>query len=50
MDLTILLAQLVSIFRAKLWKVVVMCEIVMFFDFRVFLKMFIFEGATFYLP
>ena len=36
MGLTILVAQAVFIFRAKLWKVVVKCEIVMFFNFWVF--------------
>ena len=49
MDLTILVTQPVSIFRPKLWNVVVKCEIVMFFNFWVFLKMHIFEVATFCL-
>ena len=35
-----------SIFRAKLWKVVGKYEIAMFFNFGVFLKMYIFEVAT----
>ena len=30
MDLTILVAQPVSIFRANLWKIVMKCEIVVF--------------------
>ena len=46
MGLTILVAQPVSISRAKLWKVVVKCEIVIFFNFWAFLKMYIFEVAT----
>ena len=33
MDLTIFVAQPVSISRAKLWKIVVKCEIVMFLTF-----------------
>ena len=49
MSLTILVAQPVSIFRTKLEKVVVKYEIVMFFNLWIFLKMYIFEVATFYL-
>ena len=49
MDLTILVAQPVSISRANLWKIVVKCEIFMFFNFWVFPKMFFFEVALFYL-
>ena len=49
MDLTILVAQPVSIFREKLWKVVVKCEIVKFFNAWVFLKLYIFEVATYHL-
>ena len=44
MGLTILVAQPVSISRAKLWKIVVKCEIVMFFNLWVFLKEYIFGG------
>ena len=46
MGLTILVALPVSIFRAKLWKIVVKYGIVMFFNFWVFLKMSIVEVAT----
>ena len=46
MGLTLPAAQLVSLSRAKFWKVVVKCEIVMFFNFWVFLTMFIFEVVT----
>ena len=49
MGLIILVALPVSIFRAKLWKIVVKYGIVMFFNFWVFLKMSIVEVATFYL-
>ena len=46
MGLIIRVAQSVSIFRAKLWKTVVEHEIVIFW---IFVKMYIFEIATFYL-
>ena len=49
MGSTILVAQPISIFKAKLWKAAVKCEIAIFFNFWVFLKMYIFEAATFYL-
>ena len=49
MGLTILAAQPVSIFRAEFWQIVVKYEFVMFFNFYVVLKMYIFEVATFYL-
>ena len=45
MGITIFVTQPVSIFRAKLWKVVVQCEIVMFFNIWIILKMYIFEVA-----
>ena len=42
--------KLVSILRAKLWKVVMNCKIVMFFNFwGSFSRKFIFEVAKFYL-
>ena len=46
MGIIILVTQPVSIFRAKLWNIVVECEIVMFFNFWIFLKMYIFEVVT----
>ena len=50
MGLTTLLAQPISIFRAKLWKVVTNCKNSVFFNFQaLFVKMFIFEVATFFL-
>ena len=49
MGLAIFVTQPVSIFRAKLWKKVVKYEIVMFFNFWVFLKKHIFEVVTFHL-
>ena len=49
MGLIILVAQRVSIVRAKLWKIFVKFEIVLFFSLWVFPKMYIFEVATFYL-
>ena len=42
--------KLVSILRATLWKVVIECKIVMLFNFlALFLKIFIYEVAKFYL-
>ena len=50
MGLITLLAQLLSILRAELWKVVKKCKNNMFFNFRVlFLKMYFFE-VKFFLP
>ena len=49
MGSTILVDQPIFIFKVKLWKAAVKCEIVMIFNFWVFLKMYIFEVATFYL-
>ena len=51
MGLTTLSAQLVSIFRAKLRRVVMKCKNAMFFNFRTrFLKISIFETAKFFAP
>ena len=42
--------ELVSILGVTLWKVVMKCKLTMFFDFlSLFLKLFIFEFAKFYL-
>ena len=42
--------KLVSIFRARLWKVVMKCKIVMLFNFLdFFFKMFLLEVSKFYL-
>lgn len=47
-DLTIFSTELVSILRAKLWKLKMECKNGMFFNFWVlFLKMHIFEIVTF---
>ena len=47
---TSLLAQVVSNLSANLWKVVMKCKSIMFFNFRArFFKMYIFEVAIFFL-
>ena len=47
-DLTIFSTELVSILRAKLWKLKMECKNGMFFNFwALFLKMHIFEIVTF---
>ena len=47
---TTLLAQMVSKLSANLWKVVMKCKSIMFFNFRArFFKMYIFEVAIFFL-
>ena len=49
MGSTTLVAQRVYISKAKLQKIAIKCKIVMFFNLWVFLKIYIFEFATFYL-
>ena len=51
MDLSNLLIQIISILKAKLWKVVMKFKNVQFFNFQtLFQKMHIFEVVTFFLP
>ena len=46
---TALLPQMVSILRARVWKVVMKCKNNTFFSFwSIFLKMYIFEAVTFF--
>ena len=49
MDLTHPCSSTSFYFRASLWKIVMKYEIAMFFNFCVFLKMYIFEVVIFYL-
>ena len=50
MRLTTILAQLVSVLRVKLWKVVMKCKNTMLRSFLFFfLKFYIFEDVTFFL-
>ena len=47
--LTTLLAQLVSILRAKVWKIFMKCKSFMFSFCGLFFKFYIFEVITFFL-
>ena len=49
MGFTNLVAQPVSILRAKFWKVVMKCKKYFFNAFVLFLKMYLSEVATFFL-